>query len=33
LQLHTADIYVEKSGVGYMTDFNGGLYIVEINGI
>ena len=33
LQLHTADVYVEKNGLAYMTDFNAGLSIVEIDGI
>jgi hypothetical protein len=32
-QLHSADIFVQKSGLGYMTDFNAGLYIVEIDEI
>ena len=30
--LHTADIYVEPNGLIYLTDFNGGLTIVEWNG-
>jgi hypothetical protein len=28
-QLHTADVYVEKSGLAFITDFNAGLYIVQ----
>jgi hypothetical protein len=32
-QLHTMDVYVEKSGLAYLTDLNGGLYAVEIDGL
>ncbi|WP_282586419.1 hypothetical protein [Lichenifustis flavocetrariae] len=28
-QLHTADVYVEPSGLAYITDFNAGLHIVQ----
>jgi len=28
-QLHTADVYVDKSGLAFITDFNAGLYIVQ----
>ena len=28
-QLHTADVYVEQSGLAYITDFNAGLHIVQ----
>ena len=28
-QLHTADVYVERSGLAYITDFNAGLHIVQ----
>lgn len=32
-QLHSADVYVAKNGLGYLSDFNAGLYIVEIEGV
>jgi len=31
-QLHSADLYVQPDGLVYMTDFNGGLYIMQWNG-
>jgi hypothetical protein len=30
-QLHSADVYVDKSGLAYLTDFNAGLYVIEVN--
>jgi len=30
--LHSADVYVEKSGLMYLTDYNAGLYILEWRG-
>lgn len=30
--LHTADVFVDNSGLAYITDFNSGLYIVEYTG-
>ena len=32
-QLHAADVYVEASGVAFMTDFNAGMVAVEIDGL
>jgi hypothetical protein len=32
-QLHSADIYVQKNGLTFLTDFNAGLYILEIESI
>ena len=32
-QLHAADVYVEASGVAFITDFNAGMCSVEIEGI
>ena len=29
----SADVYVEKNGLAYMTDFNAGLSVVEIDGV
>jgi hypothetical protein len=30
--LHSADVYVDKDGLCYATDFNAGLYIVQYEG-
>ena len=30
--LHSADVFVDKNALCYMTDFNAGLYIVEYKG-
>lgn len=30
--LHSADVYVDKAGLVYLTDFNAGLYIMEYQG-
>jgi hypothetical protein len=30
--LHTADVFVDKNGIVYCTDFNAGLYIMEYTG-
>ncbi|MDE1996220.1 MAG: hypothetical protein KGI75_27215, partial [Rhizobiaceae bacterium] len=30
-QLHSADVYVEKSGIAYLSDLNAGLYIVDVS--
>jgi hypothetical protein len=30
--LHSADVYVDKNGLCYATDFNVGLYIVQYEG-
>ena len=32
LVLHSADVYVDKSGLVYTTDFSVGLYILEFEG-
>jgi hypothetical protein len=32
LVLHSADVYVDSSGLVYATDFSVGLYILEFNG-
>jgi len=29
---HTCDVFVERSGLVYITDFNAGLHILEWNG-
>ena len=30
--LHSADVYVDRNGLVYVTDFNAGLYILEYQG-
>ena len=30
--IQSADIFVDKAGLIYSTDYNGGLYILEFNG-
>jgi hypothetical protein len=30
--LHSADVFVDKNGLCYVTDFNAGLYIVQYQG-
>ncbi len=32
LVLHSADVFVDKTGLVYTTDFSVGLYILEFNG-
>ena len=32
LVLHSADVFVDKDGLVYATDFSVGLYVMEFNG-
>ncbi len=31
LSLHTADVYVDREGIAYLTDFNAGMYIAQFD--